>query len=360
VNSVTNYPGLVNNGNSAGDQGKANTIVKNIGIIADTGSSLSTNGTGWIGQYNYGINCTNSVIQNCYSTGNIGSYCGGICGSGVGSGQGGEVSIINCYSLGNIAGDHAGGISGGYSGAGGSIIVTNCYTTGAVTGADAGGILGGNSGAFYGKINVTHCYASNNICALIGGNGPDPRETIISDNTIYSGSWNTTTANSALLGLGTIWNTGATPYTLVVPPPPYVKHCLLKGTRVKTPRGYVEIEKIKVGDSIISNLNLSVKVIEVGKWICSKKSEDLVSKMYKIPAGKLGAKEDVYLSYYHRILINDRLDLPVNMGLEEVDRNKIVEEDVNRYTVYNLRVEKGENNLLVVNGGCIVESWVEI
>jgi len=217
VNNVPSYPGLVDN------TAWGNVIIQNIGVLSTGTTTLRTGGNegGWIAQRRYGATVLSgpAIIQNCHSNGAIPGYCGGICGVAPGSGNG-NVIVRNCYSTGNVFGDHAGGITGGYSGAGGSIIVTNCYSTGAVTGPSAGGILGGNSGAFGGKITATHCYASHNICGLIGADGPDPVEIIIDNNTIYNGSWNSTTVNAALLGLGTIWNTSVTPYTLLVPVPP--------------------------------------------------------------------------------------------------------------------------------------------
>jgi len=327
------YYGLVDNGNRL-NVFYGNTVIENIGITVSSGTILNGSAS-WFLQQGYSANTPSGVltVQNCYSTGDMNDYTGGIVFQNSGYNENTKIVVKNCYSLGAIAGDSAGGIVGPNAGNGGaSLQIINCYSAGSITGSDAGGIVG----ASVGVVDISHCYVAN-------------------------GNWNSTNANAVLQGTdGSIWNTSVTPYTLM-PPAPYVPPpCLLTGTRVKTPRGYIPIEKIKVGDSIISNLNLSVKVVEVGRWKCSTRNSDLSSKMYKIPAGKFGAKDDIYLSYYHRVLMNNCLNLPVNLDLKEADPSSIVESDGHSFMLYHLRVEKGESNLLVVNGGCFVESWVDI
>ena len=137
--------------------------------------------------------------------------------------------------------------------------------------------------------------------------------------------------------------------------------CLLMGTMVKTLNGYIPIETIKVGDTVISHKNTRVKVLEVGKWKCDLKKDrtDLVKRMYKIPAGKYDAETDVYLSHYHRILTDGYwLRIPKNLGFKEADPAEFAIDG--KYNIYHLRVENGLDNHLVVNGGCAVESWTDI
>lgn len=189
LSNITNYRGLVNNGNYLGNTWSAafpNTIVKNIGVLSNN-SSLNEY-CGWIGQQGYG-NGAGFSITNCYSNGemtNDGS--GGILGQAYMNG-----TISNCYSLGNISGNYTAGIVADYNQDASRII--NCYANGTISGSNANGIcmpdmmmMPGMSGG----ASFTNCYAANGV-------------------------FNTSTANSNLTGTdGTVWNTSVNPYTLSV------------------------------------------------------------------------------------------------------------------------------------------------
>ena len=149
INSVSNYPGLVQNGTQDMD-GKNNIIIKNLGVTS-TNSTLSYAG-GWVGHVYMNKNTTNSC------------------------------QVINCYSMGAISGPLCGGIFGSASRG----IATNCYSSGAISGLFSGGIFG-----FISNGITTNCYSAN-------GNWND--QTAIANLTgvpIYSGS--------ALIQQGSIW-----------------------------------------------------------------------------------------------------------------------------------------------------------
>ncbi len=181
LSNLTNYLGLVNNGNYLGQNlsAYANSIVKNIGVISN--NSTLKEYSGWIGQWAYG-NGAGFSITNCYSTGNMTSYgSGGILGYAYMNG-----TISNCYSLGDISGNYCAGILAisNYE----AIKIINCYSNGSITGSNANGICNPN---MMDGDSFTNCYATN-------------------------GSFNSTTANSKLIGTdGSVWNTSIVPYTLV-------------------------------------------------------------------------------------------------------------------------------------------------
>ena len=55
----------------------------------------------------------------------------------------GHVSIINCYSRGDITGQHNGGVCGSNTGSsGGTVILTNVYASGKIDHDNAGGLIG--------------------------------------------------------------------------------------------------------------------------------------------------------------------------------------------------------------------------
>jgi hypothetical protein len=134
----------------------------------------------------------------------------------------------------------------------------------------------------------------------------------------------------------------------------------LKGTLIKTPNGYVPIEKMKIGDEIVSDDGAIVKVTKIGKWECDANNKydklDLSKVMYKIPAGEYKCTTPVYISHFHRILAPDKwLRFAKNLGCKVATASELSESGL--YTIYNLAVEQDKH--LVVNGGCVVESWTQ-
>ena len=181
LSNLTNYLGLVNNGDYLGQNlsAYADSIVGNIGVISN--NSTLNEYSGWIGQRGYG-NGAGFAISNCYSTGNMtNDGSGGILGQAIMNG-----TISNCYSLGEISGNYCAGILA--SSNNDAFKISNCYSNGSITGSNANGIC---KPMYMGGDSFTNCYATN-------------------------GSFNSTTANSNLFGTdGTIWNTSDTPYTLI-------------------------------------------------------------------------------------------------------------------------------------------------
>jgi hypothetical protein len=132
--------------------------------------------------------------------------------------------------------------------------------------------------------------------------------------------------------------------------------CLLEGTLVRTPTHYKPIETFQVGDYILSHCNLAKKVTKVGKWKCTYDEHESSQTMYKLPRGSYGALDPVYLSKLHKISNGSRMLYPATLKLEKADPREFTNRG--KYTIYNLEVENGVLNHLVVNGECVVDSWV--
>jgi hypothetical protein len=132
-------------------------------------------------------------------------------------------------------------------------------------------------------------------------------------------------------------------------------NCLLKGTKVKILGGYKLIEDIKVGDFILSHKGQLVQVVKTVSWDIkwSENATNESNTVYKIPAAILGCDEDTYISAYHQILIDGQLVAAKDAGLELAQESEVGSE----FTFYHLHVVNYEENHLVVNGNCIVESW---
>ena len=217
VDGLTNFNGLFD----ASNANASSAEIKNIGVITINGTYTGGNGgyisrtlnkatisncysTGWIRGTNTGgiVGYQNSgLVRNCFTTGNLGDYTGGIVGplnSGV---------VTNCYTTGNIFGTLAGGIAGHSS----SGMIQNCYTTGEIgrgvgeTGIVRNTILNGS---------IVNCLTTGSVWPSGAGISVSP-----SINSFALGTnapWNTTNANTVLIGVGTIWNTSTTPYTLTL------------------------------------------------------------------------------------------------------------------------------------------------
>lgn len=150
--------------------------------------------------------------------------------------------------------------------------------------------------------------------------------------------------------------TKAPPLTI---PPPSVS-CVLEGTEVYTPRGYIRIETLKVGDTVVSDFGKICRIAKIGRWVetyeTHPRNESKI--VYKLPKGKYRAQSDVFLTHYHRFLdpVQWKLRLPYIAGLEVATPEEIVQPPAHTYVLYHIRLENIEDNL-VVNGGCVIESW---
>jgi len=156
-----------------------------------------------------------------------------------------------------------------------------------------------------------------------------------------------------------IGNTGSkTVYRANYPTPlDFIAACLVKGTEVLTPSGYVKIESIKSGDFVTNHKNKTVKVTNVACWrVMWSETPDEENVVYRVEKGTLGATKPLFISSNHQILVEGVLKNASNAGLPLAKKEEICEND-GFYTFYNVQLENHELNHLVVNGGVVVESW---
>jgi hypothetical protein len=152
------------------------SIIRNLGILNGTTSiDVTSYGNGFLVK----IRQRFFKVQNCYSTGAINSFGGGIVGGG--SGENGECIITNCYSTGQIGGQNSGGITGNRAGSlSGKCYITNCYSTGQMSGFQTGGITGFTTALGGGECIITNCYSTGQIS---GGNSGGITANVSNDGT---------------------------------------------------------------------------------------------------------------------------------------------------------------------------------
>ena len=109
-------------------------------------------------------------------------------------------------------------------------------------------------------------------------------------------------------------------------------------------------------------INGPKKVLEVGRWIvpwaCPSSGKQSKDTMFKVPAGKLGATEDLFLSYWHQVKCDDGVMRPVAVShVLLAVKEEVCDDESDSHTLFHVCVEDWKNNHLLVNGGCVVESW---
>jgi hypothetical protein len=122
---------------------------------SSSGIIQGDNAGGIVGQY-----ANNITVKSCWITGNIiGDGAGGIVGA-----LSRSVEVINCYSTGTISGNNTGGIIGSNAGDG-LAVINNCYSNGTITGGNAGGICGSlaPSDGYNYTVSIVNCYSSGNL-----------------------------------------------------------------------------------------------------------------------------------------------------------------------------------------------------
>ena len=262
VNTITNYPGLIQNGTSSAN-GYANVVVQNINAVIS--SSTLTTYAGWVCQSYFGRSVNKITITGCTNTGDVNAnYAGGIVGAFAGS-SGGSLNVTNCFNIGSASSSFTGGIAGyrfGYN-TNDTCAITGCYSNGNISGSNAGGIVGAdvgyNDNALYTPVvNISNSYSLGTIATTCGGicggtdalasyiNTPSiiitncyssgtivnansgivstsyPKTTIQTNVYAAQGAWNIIDARANLAGAPTNFNTPGSTWTMVNPVNPYV------------------------------------------------------------------------------------------------------------------------------------------
>ena len=155
-------------------------------------------------------------------------------------------------------------------------------------------------------------------------------------------------ANILSKSSGPFLNVGDTPELIV--------NCLLKGTMILTPTGYVKIEILKVGDFVVTHEGKKVKILQ-SIWYTTPWSEniDQFNIVYKVAKGLHSATSNLYISACHKIrLSSGRMMTAERAKFPKAPKAEICENG--SYTLYHVQLEDHKVNHLVANGA-VVECW---
>jgi hypothetical protein len=123
--------------------------------------------------------------------------------------------------------------------------------------------------------------------------------------------------------------------------------CILKGSYVLTNYGYTLIEKLKIGDVLITHDERETKI----KKIDVVATNTIKNPPYVVQKGQYNAFEDLYLSFGHSLLINN-----IFMPAYAVDGliKKVSNKRIGYY--YSLMTDDFKKDVIIVNG-VMVETW---
>lgn len=157
--SITEKAGKGSIGGLIGELGKAAKITysrSNVTVNVKADSRGGADVGGFIGKGN-GKTDAETVIRNCYATGNVtgGAYTGGFAGGLWG------LNIKNCYASGNVS--QAAAAMGSFVGTDASDSayygsITNCFTTGSVTGSSPFQYAFAEQSSATKRSKITNCY----------------------------------------------------------------------------------------------------------------------------------------------------------------------------------------------------------
>ena len=157
--SITEKAGKGSIGGLIGELGKAAKITysrSNVTVNVKADSRGGADVGGFIGKGN-GKTDAETVIRNCYATGNVtgGAYTGGFAGGLWG------LNIKNCYASGNVS--QAAVAMGSFAGTDASDSayygsITNCFTTGSVTGSSPFQYAFAEQSSATKRSEITNCY----------------------------------------------------------------------------------------------------------------------------------------------------------------------------------------------------------
>lgn len=198
--------------------------ITNCSYIGNMGSGTNTNiaTIGGILGSSSAFNGSTVNITNCFTSGDLYVNGGNLVGSGCGTGTNTKLSIDRCYTTGSqknsypsvnpSEGSYSAGLLVGNespNNSGGEVTITNSYTTGDITGSNGGGLVGG----YTQPINmdtwtIKNCYTK--VKEFGSGNTISNSNSVLENNYFKYGSWSDSDANTNNLNSDSAYDTTRT------------------------------------------------------------------------------------------------------------------------------------------------------
>ena len=123
-------------------------------------------------------------------------------------------------------------------------------------------------------------------------------------------------------------------------------NCLLEGSQILTPSGFVDIESLNNNDEIISSSGKVIKIKQITKTVTSK-----TETLCMIPKNMFNNTEDVFLSEYHAFwnTLENKLTRPIDLKAEgKLDLSYDIQKD--KITYYHIELFDKINDMINVSG----------
>ena len=124
--------------------------------------------------------------------------------------------------------------------------------------------------------------------------------------------------------------------------------CLTENTLVLTPSGYVKVSLLKEGDYVLTDDNRRVPIIKYSRFMTENNNPYIIEKN---SIGPNYPPEDISISGGHLIKYNNKWLLPSDMKNTKRDNSQAI------VKYYHIALENYITDNLVINGGCVVESY---
>ena len=328
------------------------------------------------------------TFNDCYCSADLGSsYNGGILGLSLNDSV--NVILNRCYFVGTITANYQGGLVGRIAGSSSQVDINNCYTNiTSISATYAGGFIGSNEIT---TTNITNSYSTNNSHGAFIGinsatltltltntykNGTDDIDTNSGSITIAGSNQNNSLTDITGLidsnWLDSIWSSVSSDQPILISfedneiwDDTYVAKddapdfsnfllnilpttsCLAGDTMILTTKGYIRIDKLSSGDSVITSTGRKADIKNIGKFESNK-------NIYKIKTGAFGKGlplNDTIISGNHKIYLHN-----VGWTMPKKIFKTIYKTEL-PVLLYHIRLHNHRQHEGLIANGLLVDTW---
>jgi hypothetical protein len=117
--------------------------------------------------------------------------------------------------------------------------------------------------------------------------------------------------------------------------------CMLGHVPIQTSEGVKLAKDVSVGDKFVQNDGIVSQVVRV--------KNDVITEQTKMPDARLFAKDDIVITYWHKVLVNGEWVLPETAGWREITGQMALPLDI-----FHFELEKPSD--VIVSGSTVLES----